>query len=314
MVKKYLMFVDENGFIDGKNNFYMVGIIFEEKYCIGENSSQSSLKRIIYDNDLDMSIYDNNNNFKRGCILKKEIYNVLKESKFSILVSKINLNNNNNIDILDEAFNNLIKKYYDYLLNNGGKKSGVVVESGNELKTVRKKQKILNLYMDRDKIIEKLDNKCSDLINKFIIVNNQDEEYNCALSIAKIINDCIGYNYDREKNYRKEYRYSDRMNEKIMDIIHEKMFTEEIAFDMSKLDLIEMYKHLFSLEKKVLELEDELMDKEINIKYKNKEIKELLDEIKVLQHQLDDVILNANNNIIFEILSDVDIRIKNIAE
>ncbi len=30
MVKKYLMFVDENGFIDGKNNFYMVGIIFEE--------------------------------------------------------------------------------------------------------------------------------------------------------------------------------------------------------------------------------------------------------------------------------------------
>ncbi len=104
------------------------------------------------------------------------------------------------------------------------------------------------------------------------------------------------------------------MNEKIMDIIHEKMFTEEIAFDMSKLDFIEMYKHLFSLEKKVLELEDELMDKEINIKYKNKEIQELLDEIKVLQHQLDDVILNANNNIIFEILSDVDIRIKNIAE
>ena len=135
-----------------------------------------------------------------------------------------------------------------------------------------------------------------------------------AVNVANIIRNSISFYYERGKKQKREYKYSDRMNEKIMEVIYEKVFTEEIAFDISRRNLTKKSEQLKNLEKKIHGLEEELINKENHIKYKNTEISELLEQIKVLQHQLDDATLKTNNNIIFEILPDVDISIKNMAK
>lgn len=310
MDKKYVMFIDENGFFDSENNFYMAGVIFNEDYCSGTNESSWSLRKVIEDNKLDISAAGKDINFKRGCILKTEVYNVLKYSEFSVIISKVK---NEEDDIELKAFNKLIKKYYYYIIDNNGNDSGIAMEAGSEIKSFIRQQEIFNIYMDRDKIIQDGDS-CSSIINKFIITSNSNEKYMYAVNVANIIRNSISFYYERGKKQKREYKYSDRMNEKIMEVIYEKVFTEEIAFDISRRNLTKKSEQLKNLEKKIHGLEEELINKENHIKYKNTEISELLEQIKVLQHQLDDATLKTNNNIIFEILPDVDISIKNMAK
>ncbi|MGN0145422.1 MAG: hypothetical protein ACI398_10580, partial [Clostridium sp.] len=38
MGRKYLMFIDEDGFTDKKNNFYMLGVIFDEEDYLKTNT------------------------------------------------------------------------------------------------------------------------------------------------------------------------------------------------------------------------------------------------------------------------------------
>lgn len=313
MGKKYLMFVDESGFVDSEGNFYMVGVIFEEDYCSTENQSDCSLRSVVDVNKVDISLISYNEKFKAGCILRTEIYNVLKDSKLSVLISRVKNEDNKIKDTFKETFKKLLKKYYYYTIDNNGNNAGIVMESSNEYKKIKKEQHIFNIYMDRDHIIPNI-NDCSSIINKFMVIDNSDEKYTYGINIADIIRNSIRYSYEKEKRCTKDYRYSDRMNEKIMELIREKIFTEEIAFDMSRQGLITKSKQIRDLEKRVIVLEEELLKKEINISSQSIEISELLDEIKVLQHQLDDIVLKRNNNVIFEILSDVDIRIKNMAK
>lgn len=312
MGKKYLMFIGENGFFDLENNFYMAGIIFDEFYCDGYNSSEHSLVKIISDNKLNISVADDRS-IKKGCILKTEVYNVLKNSDFSIIISRIKNEDSAN-NKYSQAFNKLLKKYYYYVMDNNGDAAGIVIGAGRNFESYEKQQEIFNLYRDREKNINICLNGESSLINKFIAADDDNQRYNSAVKIADIIRNSISYSYERRKNNGREYRYSDRMNEKIMEVIHEKVFTEEIAFDISRRNLIEKSQNLKVLEKKIISLEEDLINKENNIKYKNNEIAELMDEIKVLQHQLDDIILKSGNNVLFEILSDVDVRIRNTAK
>ncbi|WP_294153117.1 hypothetical protein [uncultured Clostridium sp.] len=313
MGKKYLMFIDGNGFFDLENNFYMTGIIFDEWYCDVYNDSGSSLKKIINDNKLDISVAGDDKNIKRGCILKTEVYNVLKESEFSVIISRVKSEDSTE-NKYAQVFNKLLKKYYYYVMDNSGEAAGIVMEAGKEFEGYRKQQEIFNLYRDREKYADTSLNIGTSLINKFVSADDKNKRYNCAVKIADIIRNSISYSYEKRKNNGREYRYSDRMNEKIMEIIHEKVFTEEIAFDISKKSLIEKYQSLKVLEEKIINLEEALLNKEKNLEYKNNEIAELMEEIKVLQHQLDDIILKSGNNILFEILSDVDVRIRNTAK
>lgn len=313
MGKKYLMFVDESGFVDSEGNFYMAGVIFEEDYCSTENQSDCSLRSVIDINKVDISLISDNEKFKTGCILRTEIYNVLKDSRFSVLISRVK-NEDNRIKVkLKEAFKKLLKKYYYYTIDNNGNSAGIVIESSNDYKKIIKDQYIFNIYMDRDCIIPNT-NDLSSIINKFMVIDNSDEKYTYGMIISEIIRNSIRCNYEREKIYRNDYRYSDGMNEKIMELIKENVFTEEIAFDLSRQGLITKSTQIRDLEKRIIVLEGELYKKESNIKSKTIEISELLDEIKVLQHQLDDIVMKRNSNVIFEILSDVDIRIKNMAK
>lgn len=309
MGKKYLMFIGEDVFFDFENNLYMAGIIFDELYCDGYNSSEHSLVKIINDNKLDISVVSDYKNIKRGCILKKEVYNILKNSEFSVIIAKIRIEDSSD-NRKFQVFNKLLKKYQYYIMNNNGDSAGIIIESGRKFENYEKQQEIFNIYREREENIGSCLNREKSLINKFIVVDNNNK-YNYAIKIADTIRNSISYSYERRKNKGREYRYSDRMNEKIMEIIREKVFTEEIALDISRKNLIEKSKSLKVLEEKIINLQEELIEKENNLKYKSNEISELMDEIEVLQRQLDDILLKSSNNILFEILSDVDVRIRN---
>lgn len=316
MGKKYLMFIGENGFTDEDNNFYMVGVIFEENYCNGENNSLYSLRRIIEESNLAFSAGERNDDFYNSCILKNEWYNILKRLDFSVLVSKIkNENNDENYKISDKysiAFNKLLKKYYCYVEDNCAENAGIVAESVRKADWNGKIQKFFELYMKRDELIKE-ENRCSHIINKFITAQINDQKYGYGFNVANVVKNFIKHYHER-KNNKSEYKYGDRINEKVMNVIREKMFTGEIAVDISRKNSVKKSKELIKLENRIKLLQEENLYKERSINSKNLQINELLDEINVLHQQLDDIMLNKNTNIVFEILSDVDVKIKNIAE
>lgn len=220
MGKKYLMFIDENGFTDKKNNFYMVGVIFEEEYYL-----KSSIDNVLNDLDLNPEI-----NSDKIHLLKSELNNALKDSKFNVIMSKVKYEDDIDENAIINAFKKLLYKYYCFIIENGGDNAGIAVKHKKEFYNTGKGQIMFNLYMEREKM--KGLNNCNKLINRFMIVDNASKEYDSLSEIYSIIKKSIIYSCNNQENGTRRYRYSDIINENIIKTIKNKIFIEEIAFDI----------------------------------------------------------------------------------
>lgn len=216
MSKKYLMFIDENGFTDKKNNFYMVGVIFEEDYYL-----KSRIDNVLNDFDLNEEI-DNNS---RKSLLKNDLNNTLEESKFNVVMSKVKCEDDIDEKATINVFKKLLYKYYCFIIENDGDNAGIAVRHKKQFYDTEKGQIMFNLYMSRSEMKEL--NNCNALINRFMIVDDISKEYESLSEIYNIIIKSIMYTFNKQEKDTRKNRYSD-----IIKAIKNKIFIEEIAFDI----------------------------------------------------------------------------------
>ena len=83
MGKKYIMFIDERGFLsrDINNNFSMVGIIFEYDYCIDLKNKQCDLKTKLNQYKEELFKDSSYNAFLDDIMLKETVLNKIDEKK-----------------------------------------------------------------------------------------------------------------------------------------------------------------------------------------------------------------------------------------
>lgn len=328
MSKEYLMFIDERGCYSNSdgNNFSMVGVIFEHDYCTNLCTMDCELtdklkgfkKKIINIDSLNditsEKIAGTENVFlDEECEMTDNAILVLpeflKNLKFSIVSTSIKQDSSRSKDLYELAANNLIKRFYSFIISKKAKSGGIIVQSRHEEIDYSMPQKFFDIYNERKTnfyMYEDIINK----INKFMICEVYNKEYKYAIEVSNIINNLLLNILGSENEYNFNIEYDDMR--KILNILKEKTYKEEI-------DLLNENTHKYiqnALDKYTRESEElkyELSLKNRKIVERDKEIVELTEEINILKQQLQTAIINRKSeSIIFDILSQVDVKIKGI--
>lgn len=328
MSKEYLMFIDERGCYSNSdgNSFSMVGVIFEQDYCTNLSTVDSELtdklkifkKQIMNDDGINGIKLDNITEIENvflnetNEIVDKTISvlpKFLKNLKFSIASTSIKQDRHMSKDLYVMAVNNLIKRFYSFIISKKAKSGGIVLQSRQDGKDYNMPQKFFNIYNERKTnfyMYEDINEK----INKFMICEGYNKEYKDTLEVSNMINNLLLSILSSENEYNFNIQY-DYMN-RILNILKEKIYREEIdLLNDNTQKYIQNALDKYARESE--ELKYELSVKNRNIVEREKEIIELTEEINILKQQLQTAIINRKSeSIIFDILSQVDVRIKGI--
>ena len=99
--------------------------------------------------------------------------------RFSVISTSIKQDKNRSKDLYELAANNLIKRYYSFLINKQAKCGGIVVQGRHDVESAGMPQKFFNIYNDRDIKFYMYDN-IAKKINKFMICERYNKEYKIA--------------------------------------------------------------------------------------------------------------------------------------
>lgn len=325
MSKEYLMFVDERGCYSNTegSNFSMVAIILEYNYCTDSFVRESELTdklKIFKRNTISA---ENLKCSRLNDIINKEIVfcnnitdiiignmlGLFKDLKFSVISTSIKQNKTKSKDLYDLAANNLIKRFYSFLITKKAKCGGIIVEGRHDEKHNVMPQKFFDIYNERASkfyMYKDINKK----INKFMICESYDKQYKSAIELLNTISNILLKILSLDNEYALDIEYRDF--NKILEVIREKIYKEEI--DLIN-DNAQSYINV-NLEKYVKETEElknKLLIKSKKIEERNQEIKDLTEEINILKQKLNTAITDRKSDgIIFDILSEVDVKIKGI--
>ncbi len=324
--KEYLMFVDERGCYtdcDG-NNFSMVGVIIENSYCTDSDIKLSEMsdkivrfkKQMLRDYNFgevklsDILSVENVCSEGFSGIIDKFVADLpvfLKSLKFYVISTSIKQDKNRSKDLYELAANNLIKRYYSFLITKQAKSGGIVVQSRHDSVSAGMPQKFFDIYNERDTKFYMYDD-ITQKINKFMICESYNKQYKTAMELSNTINNVLLniMAFPEEKELDREYINLNR----ILKVLRNKSFKEEV-------DLLNenTQRHIDNAMQKCIRESDALKHKlsinEKEIVKRDKEISDLTEEIIRLKQQLNNAVKNKkNDNVIYDILSDVDVKIK----
>ena len=328
MGKKYIMIVDERGFLstETNGNVSMVGIVFEYDYCIELKNKECQLrkrlreykKEIFKDSNVDIHLDD--------IILKEKVYksldknqitNVinelpqfLKSLNFTILSSTIKQDINKENNSYSLLTKKLLKKFYLYIVKKNGESGGIIIETREGSSSCKVQQNFFDIYNERERSLCTLEN-IQDKINTFIVCEKNNKNYGAGIELLNVINNILfrvskGFR-EVDKNLISYIGYGKK--NKIFDIINQKM-CKDIQRDIP---IKSLPRARYNNSNEVNALKEQLEFKDTRINEKEKEINELTDAIKLLNRQLEDALLSRkSDSIIFQILSDIDFKMKGI--
>ena len=332
MGKKYIMFVDERGFLstDIINNFSMVGVIFEYDYCIDLKNKQCDLKTKL--NQYKEEVFNNNsyNAFLDDIMLKETVLNKIDEKKrkefinelpllfkslkFTIISSAIKQDINNVKESYSIATKNLLESFYSFIMKENGECGGIIMEARECKASYIIQQSFFDVYNERSRILSRLED-IQDKINTFIVSEKDNETYGLGIEVSNILNNILF----RVSNGLREIdsklmpyiEYGD--TDKIFNAIKHKIYKDTpIEISNKQLEKIS-YNSIEIFSKELKTLKEQLKLKDTKINEKQKEINELANEIQLLNQQLEEALLSRkSDNIIFKILSDIDFKMKGI--
>ena len=329
MGKKYIMFIDERGFLsrDINNNFSMVGIIFEYDYCIDLKNKQCDLKTKL--NQYKKELFKNNsyNAFLDDIMLKETVLNIIDEKKrkefinelpllfkslkFTIISSSIKQDIDNVKESYSIATKNLLEGFYSFLMKKNGECGGIIIEARDCKDSYIIQQSFFDLYNERSRILSRLED-IQDKINTFIVSEKDNKTYGLGIEVSNILNNILF----RVSNGLREIDsklmpYGD--TDKIFNAIKCKIYKDTpIEIVNKQLEKIS-YNSMEIFRKELKTLKEKLKLKDTKINEKQKEINELANEIQLLNRQLEEALLSRkSDNIIFKILSDIDFKMKGI--
>jgi len=328
MGKKYIMIVDERGFLstETNGNVSMVGIVFEYDYCIELKNKECQLrkrlreykKEIFKDSNVDIHLDD--------IILKEKVYksldknqitNVinelpqfLKSLNFTILSSTIKQDINKENNSYSLLTKKLLKKFYLYIVKKNVESCGIIIETREGSSSCKVQQNFFDIYNERERSLCTLEN-IQDKINTFIVCEKNNKNYGAGIELLNVINNILfrvskGFR-EVDKNLISYIGYGKK--NKIFDIINQKM-CKDIQRDIP---IKSLPRARYNNSNEVNTLKEQLESKDTRINEKEKEINELTDAIKLLNRQLEDALLSRkSDSIIFQILSDIDFKMKGI--
>ena len=330
MGKKYVMFVDERGFLstDRINNFSMIGVIFEHDYCMDLKDKQCELKTkfdkykeevfgnksinvFLDDIIVNEKVLKKYNEAKRKDFLARLPF-LFKGLKITIISSTIKQDIKNVKESYDIATNNLLKSFNSFIVNKNGECGAIIMEVRDSKASYTVQQSFFDVYNERNlSMSEDMENK----INAFIVSEKDNKKYGLGIEISNILNNIFFRvsNGLRELDSKLmsdiEYGNANR----IFDVIKHKMYKDTpIKISHKQLQKIS-YNSIETFNKELKTLKEQLEYKDTKINQKEKEISELSNEIHFLNQQLEEALLSRkNDSIIFQILSDIDFKMKTI--
>lgn len=332
MSKKYFMFVDERGFIskDINNNFSMIGVVFSYDYFIESKDKKGEIKTKL--NRYREDVFGDSNfsipldsimlkeNFYKNVdeIQRKECINnllsLIKNLKFTIILSSIKQDITKVKDPYHIVAKNLLKNFYSFIVKNNGDNGGIIMEAGKDNNSYITQQNFFDIYNNRRENLNGLED-IQGKINTFIVSEKNNSTYGTGIEIANILNSILFRvssglrEIDSELISYYEYGSDDR----IFNIIREKIYKDKPMYLTNKILQRISYNGMKIFEKELKTLKEQLKLKDLRINEKEKEINKLSNEIQLLNQQLEEALLSRkNDNTIFQVLSDIDIKMKGL--
>jgi hypothetical protein len=234
--------------------------------------------------------------------------------KFTIILSSIK---QDAIKVKDPYFivaKNLLKNFYSFIVKNNGDNGGIVMEAGKDSNSYITQQKFFDIYNNRRENLNEL-NDIQGKINTFIVSEKKGSNYGSGMEITNILNSILfrvssGLREIDDKLISHDEYGND---EKIFNIVRQKIYKDKPMYLTNKILQRISYNSMKVFERELKTLKEQLKLKDLRINEKEKEISKLSTDIQLLNQQLEEALLSRkNDNTIFQILSDIDIKMKGL--
>lgn len=327
MGKRYVMFVDERGFLStGTNdNLSMVGVVFEYDYCIESKNRQCELRKKL--NEFKNELFDSSSTPLDDIILQENVYKnidkiqrtqfvnelpqLFKGLKFTVISSSIKNENN---DSYSKLVNTILKKYHSLIMRKNAECGGVILEARKGEASHEIQQNFFDIYNERIESLCTLENN-QDKINTFIVCEKTNTTYGLGIQVLNVLNNVLYRVSNGLRDVdRKLISYIDYGNKnKIFDVVNHKIY-KDTQIDVSSKQLQgAAYSNIELFSKELKTLKDEIKFRDKRIDEKEKEINDLTEAIQLLNKQLEEALLSRkSDSIIFQILSDIDFKMKGL--
>lgn len=327
MGKRYVMFVDERGFLStGTNdNLSMVGVVFEYDYCIESKNRQCELRKKL--NEFKNELFDSSSIPLDDIILQENVYKnidkiqrtqfvnelpqLFKGLKFTVISSSIKNENN---DSYSKLVNTILKKYHSLIMRKNAECGGVILEARKGEASHEIQQNFFDIYNERIESLCTLENN-QDKINTFIVCEKTNTTYGLGIQVLNVLNNVLYRVSNGLRDVdRKLISYIDYGNKnKIFDVVNHKIY-KDTQIDVSSKQLQgAAYSNIELFSKELKTLKDEIKFRDKRIDEKEKEINDLTEAIQLLNKQLEEALLSRkSDSIIFQILSDIDFKMKGL--
>lgn len=330
MGKRYVMFVDERGFLStgANDNLSMVGVVFEYDYCIESKNRQCELrkklngfKKELFDNScipLDDIMFQENVYKNIDKILRTQFVNGLptlfKDLKFTVISSTIKKENNETNDSYSKLVNVILKKYHSLIIKKSAECGGIILEARKGEANNKIQQSFFDIFNERIKSLCTLEN-IQDKINTFIVCEKTNTTYGFGIQVLNVLNNVLYRVSNGLRDVdRKLISYIDYGNKnKIFDVVNHKIYKDnQIDVSIKQLQGA-AYSNIELFSKELKALKDEIKFRDNRISEKEKEINDLTEAIQLLNKQLEEALLSRkSDSIIFQILSDIDFKMKGL--
>lgn len=326
MGKKYMMFVDERGFLTDKDeNFAMMGIIFEYDYCSDSKYYECELKMKL--NEYKKKVFSSSSILALDdVVLKKNVYmdiekeqrkafinelpSLFKNLKFSIISSTVKK------DIKDSystAVKKLLKEYYTYIMRKNGQSGGIILETKASDVNYRTQQIFFDIYNERNVNLNILGN-ISEKINSFIVCEKNNMKFGSGIEILNILSSVFSRVLSGSNEFDSRLisymEYGNR--NKVFDVVKRKLY-KDMGVGIGQDELMRDTYSANVFNDELNELKEQLIYKNIVIDKKEKEIEKLTDKIEFLKGQLEAVLFNnERESMMSKILSEINVKIQGL--
>jgi len=332
MGKRYIMVVDERGFLCTETNdkILMIGVVFEYDYCIELKNKECELRKILQGYKKEILNGDNIDIYLDDIMLKENVYKNIDKSQRTNLINElpqlfkslrftiISSSNKQDIDEVNDSYSivtkKLLKKFYSYILKKNGESGGIIIEARGGNANYKIRQNFFDIYNEGNMCLS-TSNDIKDKINTFVVCEKNNKTYGAGIEVLNVLTNIFFRvsnglrEVDRKLISNIEYGNKD----KIFDVVNHKIYKDtQIYIPKKELQGVR-YNNIAIFSNELKSLREQLQSKELRIKEKEMEINELSDSIKFLNQQLEEALLSRKNDgIIFQILSDIDFKMKGV--
>lgn len=223
MEKKYVMFVDEAGrLMERKQKYFsMLGIIFEEDYCVGLNNGLCDLKKAL-------------DKYKKFLKLNIDspigIVEFLRNLNFKAIPISLEVDHTKDDSTYETVVERLLEIYNSFLINNEAK-GGIVIRDGINRDSFLVKQKFLDVYNNRN------NDFCGESrINSFCIEKKEDKTYEAGLESMETLTEILLKDYSDIEEGTTEFEAKKQIITDVKDKIYDGRVKTFLDFELGNVE------------------------------------------------------------------------------